>query len=287
MAYIDEQPRYTSLIDLIDGGGAGRSGERFEGGGLLSILANALTRPYGYEDRLRDRKSDTAETITDVINEITEGRLQGRRGFEPTNDQIAPPAAVSQIPAQNYESTAAQMQRSEFGMPIDPINLSQNIAPKADEIEDALAFANQIAQPGFVEGSLFGGFNYLDTDYNRLDPYASQLNYIDKGGQAYEKKEETTSFTPPQNYESTAAQMQRAEFPMINQNPDPVTEANLISMLYDDEIKRKQRGLGLGELTGFEQARQMIMEQAPVLLENKTPQEQFEIIMLMKESRGL
>lgn len=79
MAYIDEQPRFTSLIDLIDGGGAGRSGERFEGGGLLSILANALTRPFGYEDRLRDRKSDTAETITDVINEITEGRMASAR----------------------------------------------------------------------------------------------------------------------------------------------------------------------------------------------------------------
>lgn len=99
MAYIDEQPRYTSLIDLIDGGGAGRSGERFEGGGLLSILANALTRPYGYEDRLRDRKSDTAETITDVINEITESRLQGRRGFEPTDKQIAEPVLTSNASA--------------------------------------------------------------------------------------------------------------------------------------------------------------------------------------------
>ena len=47
------------------------------------------------------------------------------------------------VSPQNYESTAAQMQRSEFGMPIDPINLSQNIAPKADEIQDALSFAPQ------------------------------------------------------------------------------------------------------------------------------------------------
>ena len=38
-------------IDRIDGGGPGRSGSRFEGGGLLSDIGNALMRPYGYRDR--------------------------------------------------------------------------------------------------------------------------------------------------------------------------------------------------------------------------------------------
>ena len=50
------------------------------------------------------------------------------------DDDPAFTGALPPVPPQNYESTAAQMQRSEFGMPIDPINLSQNIAPKADEI---------------------------------------------------------------------------------------------------------------------------------------------------------
>jgi hypothetical protein len=106
MAYIDEQPRYTSLIDLIDGGGAGRSGERFEGGGLLSILANALTRPYGYEDRLRDRKNDTTDAITDVISELTNRdgieRLQNRRGFVP-GEQVEP------NPMQDYPNMSMQL----------------------------------------------------------------------------------------------------------------------------------------------------------------------------------
>lgn len=256
MAYIDDRPRFTSLIDLIDGGGAGRSGERFEGGGLLSILANALTRPYGYEDRLRDRKSDTAETITDVINEITESRLQGRRGFEPTNDQIAPPAAVSQIPVEG---------RTNLSVP----GFSVPGKLRAGQLREAFG-----VQPPFR----------TDAIAQAIAQSQAMQDYPDMSMQPMEG---VTTAMPPQNYESTAAQMQRAEFPMINEIADPVTEANLISMLYDDEIKRKQRGLGLGEMTGFEQARQMIMEQAPVLLENKTPQEQFEIIMLMKESRGL
>lgn len=38
-------------IDRIDGGGPGRSGPRFEGGGLLSDIGNALMRPYGYRAR--------------------------------------------------------------------------------------------------------------------------------------------------------------------------------------------------------------------------------------------
>lgn len=72
--YYDERPRYTSLMDMIDGGGAGRSGDRFEGGGLLSLLANELFRPRGYEDRLRQRKNDTGRAVTTVIDELTKRR---------------------------------------------------------------------------------------------------------------------------------------------------------------------------------------------------------------------
>ena len=72
--YYDDRPQYTSLMDMIDGGGAGRSGDRFEGGGLLSLLANELFRPAGYEDRLRQRKNDTGRAVTTVIDELTKRR---------------------------------------------------------------------------------------------------------------------------------------------------------------------------------------------------------------------
>lgn len=240
MAYIDEQPRYTSLIDLIDGGGAGRSGERFEGGGLLSILANALTRPYGYEDRLRDRKSDTAETITDVINEITEGRMANAR---------------------------------------------------QDQFERELGLLQDLRDPrneGYASGFEDPMQGYPDMSMQPMVGVTMPDPMQDYPDMSMQPMEGVTTSMPFQNYESTLRQRIGMDLaPMVNTDPDPISEANLISMLYDDEIKRKQRGLGLGEMTGFEQARQMIMEQAPVLLENKTPQEQFEIIMLMKESRGL
>ena len=72
--YYDDRPRYTSLMDMIDGGGAGRSGDRFEGGGLLSLLANELFRPAGYEDRLRQRKNDTGRAVTTVVDELMRDR---------------------------------------------------------------------------------------------------------------------------------------------------------------------------------------------------------------------
>ena len=62
---------YISLIDMIDGGGAGRSGDTFEGGGILSALANALAKPYGYEERLRDRKNSTGQAIMSAVNNLT------------------------------------------------------------------------------------------------------------------------------------------------------------------------------------------------------------------------
>ena len=43
---------YTGLRDMFDGGGAGRSGDTFQGGGLRSGLLNAIgVRPLGYNQR--------------------------------------------------------------------------------------------------------------------------------------------------------------------------------------------------------------------------------------------
>jgi hypothetical protein len=42
------------LLDLINGGGIGAAGDKFEGGGLLSVIANAIATPYGSEDRMRN-----------------------------------------------------------------------------------------------------------------------------------------------------------------------------------------------------------------------------------------
>jgi hypothetical protein len=38
---------YQGFGDMIDGGGMGQSGQSFEGGGLLSMIANMIAKPRG------------------------------------------------------------------------------------------------------------------------------------------------------------------------------------------------------------------------------------------------
>lgn len=44
-------PEYKGLLDMLDGGGAGRSGQTFEGGPLSGILNALGIRPMGFIDR--------------------------------------------------------------------------------------------------------------------------------------------------------------------------------------------------------------------------------------------
>ena len=54
-AEIIRAERFTSLLDMFDGGGMGAEGNTFKGGGLLSDIANALFQPAGYRERQRGR----------------------------------------------------------------------------------------------------------------------------------------------------------------------------------------------------------------------------------------
>ena len=57
---------YTSLLDMFDGGGAGRSGSTFQGGGILSALANAFAKPIGSQRRMSNNMSN-------MINQLQSG----------------------------------------------------------------------------------------------------------------------------------------------------------------------------------------------------------------------
>ena len=46
---------YRGLLDMLDGGGAGRAGEKFEGGPLSGLLNMLGIRPMGYRDRLQQQ----------------------------------------------------------------------------------------------------------------------------------------------------------------------------------------------------------------------------------------
>ena len=69
--------KFLDFIDMIDGGGygEGKMGDKFEGGGIFSMLANALATPYGSEDDERKR------------------RVLQMRGLLAPDESIAPSAA--------------------------------------------------------------------------------------------------------------------------------------------------------------------------------------------------
>ena len=61
--------RFTGLMDMLDGGGAGASGDRFEGGGLLSMLGNLFAKPIEAQDNVERIAADASATraLTDAI----------------------------------------------------------------------------------------------------------------------------------------------------------------------------------------------------------------------------
>ena len=80
--------RFTGLMDMLDGGGAGASGDRFEGGGLLSALGNLFAKPLEAQDRVERIAADTAATnaVTKTLQDMAKGgaltsRLDGKDGL--------------------------------------------------------------------------------------------------------------------------------------------------------------------------------------------------------------
>ena len=60
---------FTGLKDMFDGGGAGKSGAKFEGGGILSAAANAVARPAGSRDRGEpDMRTGVGGFARDMVN---------------------------------------------------------------------------------------------------------------------------------------------------------------------------------------------------------------------------
>ena len=47
-----DQQKFLGLLDMLDGGGAGRSGQTFEGGPLSGFLNALGVRPQGYQERM-------------------------------------------------------------------------------------------------------------------------------------------------------------------------------------------------------------------------------------------
>ena len=63
--------RFTGLLDMLDGGGAGASGDKFEGGGLLSILGNLFAKPLEAQNNVEriSRDTNANKVVTEVLKQ--------------------------------------------------------------------------------------------------------------------------------------------------------------------------------------------------------------------------
>ena len=90
--------QYVDFLDRFDGGGAGRTGNSFEGGGLLSALANIFATPYGSEDQARRAQRRQALGLLDTAAAPAQAKVKPGAPFAP---RTAPPAGditVSALP---------------------------------------------------------------------------------------------------------------------------------------------------------------------------------------------
>jgi len=114
-------PRFTGLLDMIDGGGAGRSGDRFEGGGLLSVLGNLFAKPYEAQDRV-ERIAATTRSENNGMTLRPRARPEMVFGNTPVGGGMpaARPMMFGDTPVGSMPAAPTQMVRPEgpaAGMP--------------------------------------------------------------------------------------------------------------------------------------------------------------------------
>ena len=80
-------PRFTGLIDMFDGGGAGQSGDKFEGGGLLSMLGNLFMKPMQAQQNV-ERIADKVRAEKSVAEKL--GMTTGTPITEYSDSLLAP-----------------------------------------------------------------------------------------------------------------------------------------------------------------------------------------------------
>ena len=104
--------KFLNFADMFDGGGAGATGSEFEGGGILSMIANMLATPLGSKDR-----QPTAED-----------RPMMRPQMAP---QAAPPPnglATKPNYADRFELPPQYSGRGNYGMPTQGPNYADRFA---------------------------------------------------------------------------------------------------------------------------------------------------------------
>jgi len=93
------EKKFLDFLDRFDGGGMGKSGEKFEGGGLLSMLGNLFADPYGSDDKARMASRDAfynAQGDAVPAPTLLAPRAGGNAGVETSLRPQARPQSVAE-----------------------------------------------------------------------------------------------------------------------------------------------------------------------------------------------
>jgi hypothetical protein len=164
-----DRAKFLSFLDMIDGGGAGKMGDKFQGGGIFSMLANAIATPYGSEDEGRKRArmraygllSDKAPAASIMSTPVPAVQPVMRPKPRPDNLNVPAPAPsyanmpmgeagrgmMPAAPAPSAPAPAyANMPMGEVGrgmMPAQPARPTQAAVPSMEQYQ---AVAKQLMQ---------------------------------------------------------------------------------------------------------------------------------------------
>lgn len=145
-----DRAKFLSFLDMIDGGGAGKMGDKFEGGGIFSMLANAIATPYGSEDEGRKRarmqaygllgdKAPAASPVAMPAPAVQPVKTAGQLSSRLDTKGMTP---VAPAPAPAY----ANMPMGEVGRGMMPSAPAQPAQPSTPSMEQYQAVAKQLAQ---------------------------------------------------------------------------------------------------------------------------------------------
>ena len=124
-----QDKRFLGLMDMIDGGGMGRSGSEFEGGPLSGLLNALGVRPQGYAARMEEQQAMPAllprpapaaqpnpmqDKSTEELVAMIEAAL-GRSGYADMQKNVYAPGAITTTPLMEKQSPN-RFAPSYFGM---------------------------------------------------------------------------------------------------------------------------------------------------------------------------
>ena len=127
--------RFLGFMDMIDGGGAQATGDKFEGGGIFSALANLIATPYGSEDAGRRASREAVLRAAGLLAMDTPKEAKVVRTgdgrptpVKPTSQQLASARMAEMERKRGLEQDKFdprgpnQMGATSFRPPVTPVN---------------------------------------------------------------------------------------------------------------------------------------------------------------------